>query len=211
MAHYEFFDEVSARFHENMLAAVTATDGIITVNEVRGIADRTCAAYVAELRKKGALSLISRYPALLDRRLSDHNGRQTVTDIIFEAIESDLSKALDVRIEWAAQFDTAFSPEGAVEAAADTSIRIFEETARKSFPNDVEGLDGIVAPARQALTVFGRDRSPEALESLEAAVSVVVQGLHAFGRAGAADRWYAAREAVTRLGRDADGQWLMAH
>lgn len=212
MADYVFYATATERFHENMLAAISATDDIIPVDDVRRIADRTASEFVADLKTKtDALAILTLHPSYLGRRSLDSAHSASLSDQVFDLVEEDLRRSLDVRIEWASQFGEDFFPADAVIFAAARAIRVFGDVSRKMFPTDETGRETLLDPAVEALGQFEKSRSDDVRKVLEKAIAPIIDGLHALGRGETAGRWYAAKEACTRLGRGPDGEWFMAH
>lgn len=217
MKEYSFIGEVAQRFHADMVAARAATHFILGVDAVRKVADRAAAAFVKELKQTGAVpALVLQHPELLARR--DTWGAATIGDSILDAVEEDILRVLDVRLEWAEQFPEEFAPALELARAADEAIAMFDRVAREGLspdnvkvtPYDDLERNDVVGPAKEALENFRVLEDIRTRDDLFGAMAPVVGGLRDLRWQAELDGFMAAVEAYRRLGRAPDGSWELA-
>ncbi len=211
MAEYEFTHQVSSLFQKNVESA--CGKGIVAVDAVRTIADQTVSEFIEELRRnKRALDVLAEYPHILEHRVPRNDYGKNLADRIFDVLEVDVLRGLDVREAWASQFPADFSPLDELADAAERMISEFEGVLSSADEgSDHAEHESIVVSSREALSAFRATRSDGNYNILDHYMGVVCSGLRSLKRHDATERWYASWEASARLERDDDGKWFMAH
>lgn len=218
MTNYRFIEEVARRFHLDVVAARSKTEGLLGVDVVRKIADRAASDYVRELKAAGGVAeLIADHPELLERKIAW--GASTVAETILEHVETDVVRVLDVRLEWADQFPEGYLPAQAMADEAEIAISVFDRVSRLKHSGDglpVSGgyddleRDEVCNRARDAVETYRADVCWKTRDHLYAAMAPVVGSLRDLRWQAELDRFMASVEAFNRLGRAPDGSWELA-
>jgi hypothetical protein len=218
MTNYPFISEVARRFHADAVDAISKTEGLLSVDAVRKVADRTAAAFVKELKESdGVAALLADHPELLDRRTAW--GAATIGESVLEHVEADILRLLDVRREWADQFPDHYIPAQAMADEAEHAIEIFERVSR--LENSADGLpiltgyddlerEEVCKTARDAVENYRADVCWKTRDQLYTAMVPVVGSLRDLRWLAELDRFMASVEAFDRLGRAPDGSWELA-
>jgi hypothetical protein len=220
MTNYRFMEEVAQRFHADAVEARSKTQGLLGVDTLRRIADRTAAAFVKSLKEEGRIvEIVADHPGLLDRRSAGVGVGTTAGETILELVEEDIVRVLDVRLEWADQFGEEYVPAQAMADEAEIAISAFDRVSRLGTSGD--GLpfsggyddlerDEVCKSARAAVENYRADVCWETRDQLYAAMAPIVGSLRDLRWQAELDRFMASVEAFNRLGRAPDGSWELA-
>lgn len=209
-AAFTLLKEATERLGSYVAEAAAAAGGPVSVGLVRDLADKTASEVVAEAKKRpmnGIMVILSENDHFFDRVPPKSEHSRSLRDQMFDIIEEDLIGMLDVRVAWASQFEKDFCPQSHFERVNKEALDAFEsalsEMGASDIGNHVRSVLGVLMGSKEKVLAAPRQTAEKNPHLLGGLLLILCQDQMA-------ERWQAAREAVSRLGRGPDGQWELA-